>query len=354
MKKRIATSFTMLAAVTLAATMLTGLSSTGSLSATARQHQQTLAAHALFVKYMSSHATDMRATVSPPASAVSPGGEVGSASINWSGFADTPTATSGPASTVDSVSADWTIPQVSCLSGQYRNQDAFLANWVGLDGYTSDTVEQLGTATQCYEGVEYYYDWIEMYPAGTIEEGTQACINNNVNCPRPGDRITASVVSTPGTGANAGNNEYTLKLTDFSNPAESFDVANQACPATTCLNSSAEWIVERPAFEVGPYPQFLPQAYYGQTGFTNGTVGVGNRVTSLDQYRGTVNDVQMVDDSIGYILSCPGQNSPPGQLLELPEATSISIESGGSDAGSPFGPTNAFGGNFSVTWDGSF
>jgi hypothetical protein len=352
MKKRFVASVTMLVAVTLGATMLTGLSATGGLSASARQHEQTVAAHALFVKYMSSHAPMMRAGTGPTVLPASPG-VTSSASVNWSGFADTP-STNSPSQSVTSASGSWTIPQVNCLSGLYRNQDAFLANWVGLDGYSDGTVEQLGTATQCYEGVEYYYDWIEMYPAGTIEEGTQACINNNVNCPRPGDRITASVVSTPGTGANAGNNEYTLKLTDFSNPAESFDVANQACPATTCLNSSAEWIVERPAFEVGPYPQFLPQAYYGQTGFTNGTVGVGNRVTSLDQYRGTVNDIQMVDDSIGYILSCPGQNSPPGQLLELPEATSISIQSGGSDAGSPCGPTNAFGGNFSVTWDGSF
>jgi hypothetical protein len=351
MKKRFVASATLLVAVTLGATMLTGLSATGSLSASARQHDQTMAAHALFVKYMSSHATDMRATVSPPTSAVSPGGEVGSASINWSGFADTPTATNGPASSVDSVSADWTIPQVNCLSGQYRNQDAFLANWVGLDGYTSDTVEQLGTATQCYEGVEYYYDWVEMFPANTVEYGTTQCINNNVDCPRPGDRIAASVVETPGTG---GNNNYTFKLTDFNQPDESFYVPNLTCPASECLNTSAEWIVERPAFELPFGAQILPQAYYGQTGFTNGTVGVGNRVTTIDRYQGTVNDIQMVDDSIGYVLGCPGQNSPPGQLLELSLATATAIETNGSDPGSPCGPTNAFGGNFSVTWDGSF
>jgi hypothetical protein len=352
MKKRFATSLTMLAAVTLAATMLTGLSTTGSLSATARQHEQTLAAHALFVKYMSSHAPMMKAGVGPAVSA-NPG-VTASASVNWSGFADTPTATSGPGSTLSSVSADWTIPQVSCLTGLYHNQDAFLANWVGLDGYSDATVEQLGTATQCYEGVEYYYDWIEMYPAGTIEEGTPQCISDNVDCVKPGDRIQASIVSTPGTGTNRGTNEYTLKLTDFSDPAQSFDVANQPCLASVCLNSSAEWIVERPAFEVGPYPQFLPQGYYGQTAFENGTVGWGNRQATIDSYPGNVNDVQMVDDSIGYVLSCPGQNGPPGQLLELPEATSISIQTNGSVAGSPCGPTNASGGNFSVTWDGSF
>jgi len=77
--------------------------------------------------------------------------------------------------------------------------------WVGIDGYNNGTVEQLGTATQCFEGVTYYYVWYEMFPAGTVEEGTVACINNNVDCPQPGDRISASVTVTPG-----GN--YTLSL----------------------------------------------------------------------------------------------------------------------------------------------
>ena len=68
-------------------------------------------------------------------------------------------------------------------------------------------VEQLGTGEQCYEDLLYYYVWYEMFPAATVEEGTQACINNNVDCPRPGDQISASVTTTPGAG---GVNNYTL------------------------------------------------------------------------------------------------------------------------------------------------
>lgn len=339
MKKPFVASVTMLVAVTLGATMLVGLAPSASLSATARQHEQTLAAHAAFVKFMSSHAPMMRATTQPTILASSPG-VTESASVNWSGFADTPTASS-PSQSVSSVSGSWIIPRVSCLVGQYRNQDAFLAEWVGLDGDTSGTVEQLGTATQCYEGVEYYYDWYEMFPNGTIEEGTTQCINNNVDCPSPGDRIQASVVSTP----SGTNNSYALKLTDFSNPSESFDITGQLCAATTCLNSSAEWIVERPAFDLPFGFQILPQSDYGQTAFFDGTVGVGNRVTTIDRYQGTVNDIAMIDDSGGYFLSCPGQNGPSGQLLLLP-ATATSPN--------PCPPTNPFGGNFSDTWDGSF
>src|ERR1700733_12483319 len=103
-----------------------------------------------------------------------------------------------------------------------------------------------------------------MYPAGTVEEGTTQGINKNVDCPRPGDRITASGVSTPGSG---GNNDYTLKRTDPSNPAESFTVPGLTCPATTCVNSSAEWGVERPAFELPFGPQFTALGAFGQTSF---------------------------------------------------------------------------------------
>jgi hypothetical protein len=344
MKKRFGASVTMLVALTLGATMLSGLSATGSLSATARQHQQTVAAHAAFVKYMSSHAPMIRGNVSPPAVTTSPG-VTESASLNWSGFADTPVATS-PSQSVSSVSAQWTVPRVSCINGQYRNQDVFLAQWVGLDGYNSNTVEQLGTATQCYQGVEYYYDWYEMFPNGTVEEGPAQCISNNQNCIEPGDRIQASVISTP----DGANNSYALKLTDFSNQQESFDIPSVTCPAATCVNSSAEWIVERPAFAVAGF-QILPQADYGQTAFYDGTVGVGSaRPTSIDRYNGAVNDIWMIDDSLSYVLSCPGQQGPPGQLLTLP----LSEQGTGNIANSPCGPTNAWGGNFPVTWDASF
>jgi hypothetical protein len=33
------------------------------------------------------------------------------------------------------------------------------AFWVGIDGYSSDTVEQDGTIIESYEGTVYYYDW---------------------------------------------------------------------------------------------------------------------------------------------------------------------------------------------------
>lgn len=377
MRKTIGTSVAVMMVVALSATMLTGLAP-GTLNASAGQHAQAMAAHRAFTRFLSSHAPMIRAdgkgatlTTSPGATQTTspsstqttsssttettnpPETEIGS--YNWSGFADVQNTTgTGPGATgpgsqpLSSVSGSWTIPQVSCISGQYRNQDVFIANWVGLDGFNDNTVEQLGTATQCYENVEYYYDWYEMFPGPSGEEGTTACINDNVDCPRPGDQISASVVSTP----SGSNNDYTLSLTDHSTPDESFTVSAD-CPASTCVNSSAEWIVERPAFEVEGGFQILPQAYYGQTAFQNGTAGISANVgrhfgswnSTIENYPGTIYDIAMIDDSTSYFLSCPGQQGPPGQLLLLP--TSATSPPG-------CGLTTPYHGSFSDTWDSSF
>src|ERR1700722_3211568 len=273
-------------------------------------------ARAQFVKVMSAHAPVVGhgGWVSPGAQhRSSPSAANGSItlsqSINWSGFAD---AESG-SKTVSQVSGNWTIPAVTCLPRPYQNQDAFLANWVGIDGYTNGTVEQLGSATQCFEGVKYYYVWYEMYPANTVEEGTTACINDNVNCPEPGDHVSASVTVTPGTG---GNNNYVLKLTDHTRPQESFSVSQQ-CAATTCLDSSAEWIIERPAGQPSFGVQILPLADFTATGFTRGNLVAGGVSSSIQGFKGSVFNISMNDDTDSYYLDCVGQTQRPGTLLQV-------------------------------------
>jgi hypothetical protein len=252
-------------------------------------------------------------------------------SYNWSGYADS----EGSSKTVSSVSGQWVIPYVECPSGPYLYQDTFIAQWVGIDGFTNGTVEQLGTATECFEGVSYYYVWYEMFPAGTVEEGTVACINNNVDCPQPGDRITASVTVTPG-----GN--YTLSLTDITRPQASFSVT-ASCAPSTCVDSSAEWIVERPAFDLPFGFQILPLVDFFQTGFSNGTLTSGGKTTDIEGFRdGTVYDMAMVDDTDSYFLDCVGQTGfGRPSLLQTSDANAC--------------PTvSPFKGSFAVTWDSSF
>jgi hypothetical protein len=146
-------------------------------------------------------------------------------SYNWSGYADSSTT----ANTFTGVSATWRQPATVCSPEQ-----ELTAYWVGLDGYSTATVEQDGTLAYCFEGVAYYYSWYELYPAGSVTVGSTV---------QPGDVISASV--------HRSGTSYRLSLTDFSNPANSFSTV-QSC--TTCENESAEWIAERPAFPIGITP----------------------------------------------------------------------------------------------------
>jgi hypothetical protein len=311
----------------------------------ARAHDPAVVAEAraAFNKYLSSHAPRVSGGgwVSPstklPAAAKPVSGTVTSMpSLNWSGFADT--SSTSTADDFTNVSGRWTIPAVNCPSGPYRTSGAYIANWIGIDGYSDDTVEQLGTGAQCFEGVLYYYVWYEMFPAGTVEEGTTACINDNVNCPQPGDQISASVNVTPG---SAGNNNYALSLTDHTRPQESFSVT-ASCATTTCTDSSAEWVIERPAYEpIAGLFQFVPLVYFGRTGFESGSLVANGKASSIGGFNGAVYSIPMIDDSTSYYLDCPGQHGPPGQVLTFTAANCPAV------------PPTPFGG-FGVTWDSSF
>jgi hypothetical protein len=287
-------------------------------------------ARAAFLKYMSSHRPMVR-SIAPHLDASA--GAKSSPSVNWSGYADIESASN----TVTSVSGEWVIPAVHCPSGPYRYQDAFLAQWVGIDGATNGTVEQLGSGTQCFEGVTYYYVWYEMFPAGTVVEGTTACINDNVDCPQPGDYITASVTVTPG----AGTNNYALTLNDVTRPQESFSVT-ATCGATTCLDASAEWIVERPAFDLPFGFQILPLSDFSVTGFFDGKLTSGGKTTNIENFHdGGVYEVPMSDDSGSYWLDCIGQTQPGPALLQTDNFSSCPTVTPSS-------------GSFNVTWDSSF
>ena len=344
MKRPLARSVMVLLAAPLILLVWQGAPGNVSASGKAPSASVVAQARAKFVKVMSAHAPVVGhgGWVSPGAQhRSSPSAANGSItlsqSINWSGYAD---AESG-STTVSQVSGNWTIPAVTCLPRPYENQDAFLANWVGLDGFTNGTVEQLGTATQCFEGVKYYYVWYEMYPAGTVEEGTTACINDNVNCPEPGDHVSASVSVTPG---GSGENNYKLTLTDHTRPDESFSVTQQ-CAAATCADASAEWIVERPAtLPPGNAPiQILPLADFWKTSFSSAGVVSAGTSSSIQGFKdGTVNDISMIDDTGSYYLACVGQPAPPGTLLSATQASACPTVS-------PFP-----GGGFQESWDSSF
>lgn len=202
-------------------------------------------------------------------------------STNWSGYADTST-------TFSSATGNWTEPSVTCS----RRSEQLAAFWVGIDGYSSNSVEQDGTLAECYFGRAYYYSWWEMYPTNDIQ-----VVGSSV---APGDSISASVVRS--------GSSYTLKVTDSTHSANSF-TTTQSC--SSCANSSAEWIAEAPSSSSG----VLPLADFHTWTESGATVNSGVISSFTDD------EITMVDSS-GRVKAQPG-------------------------------PLNGSGNGFSVTWERS-
>ena len=192
-------------------------------------------------------------------------------SFNWSGYA----ATTSTHQAFTKVSGSWTTPSVTC-----NPEDQITSNWVGLDGFNSSTVEQLGTIGWCFQGTPTYFTWFEMFPAGTVQVGTTL---------QPGDKIAASVTRVGTT--------YTLKLTDSTQPANSF-TRTRTCALATCLDTSAEWISERPSFSIG----VVPQAHYNAFKITNGSQTNSGHTGTIGAGPG-VNAITMVDATNTYNLN---------------------------------------------------
>jgi Peptidase A4 family len=196
----------------------------GASNAAAPQYASPASAARAFLGHLKigQHATDHR--VSGPVSHIKGLNQV--QSTNWSGYADDNTA----GNTYTSVTAKWTEPAVTCTS-----TTALAAFWVGIDGYTSGSVEQDGTLAECFGGSAFYFTWWEMYPTNAIQVVGQSV--------HSGDSITASVTRS--------GSSYTLKVTDSTHTADSF-TTTQSCSG--CANSSAEWIAEAPSGSNGIYP----------------------------------------------------------------------------------------------------
>jgi Peptidase A4 family len=190
-------------------------------------------------------------------------------STNWSGYADT-------GSGFTQVSGNWTEPGAHCTS-----TTSLAAFWVGIDGYSSNSVEQDGTLIEYYLGAAYYFSWWEMYPSNAVQIVGQSVA--------AADRISASVVRTGTT--------YALTVTDSTNPANSF-TTDQSC---SCANTSAEWIAEAPSGSAGIYPL----SNFGTWTLTSADVAAGGATGVISSY---------ADDEITMIDNSRNVKAQPGSL----------------------------------------
>jgi hypothetical protein len=189
-------------------------------------------------------------------------------SSNWSGYADT-------GSGFSTVTAKWTEPTGSCTSAT-----SLAAFWVGIDGYSSDSVEQDGTLIECSGGSAFYFTWWEMYPTNDIQVVGETL--------RPGDSISASVTRS--------GTSYTLKVTDSSRSGDNVSTT-QRC--SSCANSSAEWIAEAPSGSSG----VEPLTDYHTWSPNSATVATTSKSGVISSF--TDDEITMVDSS-SNVESQPG------------------------------------------------
>lgn len=201
-------------------------------------------------------------------------------STNWSGYAALPSTGS-----VSMVSGSWTVPTATPIAGANNTYSSF---WVGIDGYNSNTVEQIGTDSDIQNGVATYYAWYEMYPAASKD------IALAVNV---GDTITASVTYTA-------PSSYTLKLTD-TKTGGTFSTTQKLAGAS---NSSAEWVAEAPY--AGNSEATLSN--FGSVNFTSASTTIGAATGPIDDSAWENVSINMVTGSNSSVVASTGALADAG------------------------------------------
>jgi len=192
-------------------------------------------------------------------------------SNNWGGYGLT-AKTNG---TITEAFGEWFVPTIKCTKDTPSLEDA----WVGIDGLTDGTVEQLGTYAYCTSNgaTPSYYDWFEFYPYESIQ---------SVYPVGAGDLINAYVLYNPYAGSG-GLGTYTLVLNDLSDFTSNFavtgapDICNTGGACETGVDNSAECISESLADQGYYLPDFHSVKFYSCDATVNGHwAGIGGIPTS--------------------------------------------------------------------------
>jgi len=193
-------------------------------------------------------------------------------SENWSGYAVT-----GSSFTV--AKGSWTVPAVNCS----QTPNTYAAFWVGIDGYSSDTVEQTGTLAECVGTSATYFAWYEFYPRPLTEISSVSV--------SPGNKISASVTYS--------GSEFTTTITNETT-GQYFSTSARVRGAE---RSSAEWIAEAPCCTSSG--GILPLADFGTADFgqdytnVSGTNDATDSTTSgaISAFGSDVQEIIMVSSS---------------------------------------------------------
>lgn len=193
-------------------------------------------------------------------------------STNWSGY-----AVDGEKFT--KVQGAWTQPVATC-----SGTSGYAAFWVGIDGYDSNSVEQLGTDSDCSGSTPSYYAWYEMYPAGSVD------LSKTTYPVSPGDTLEAEVV--------VNGSAYLLAMRDISSSGTTKWTFITHQSSTTATDASAEWVAEAPSecliiCEVLPLSNFGTVQFQDAEATGNGSFGpitsfADNYAITMETSSGTV------------------------------------------------------------------
>jgi len=203
-------------------------------------------------------------------------------SQNWGGYAVESDFNAPLSGAVSDVKGTWTVPAVSSSGSTHT----YSSTWVGIDGYSDNTVEQTGTEQDWTSNGPVYYAWFEMYP----KFGYRI-----VNFPvQPGDTISAEV-------KYIGNNSFKLTIANLRRNAV-FSTTQRS----KAQRSSAEWIVEAPSSG-----GILPLADFGTVTLTGCSATLSGRVGSIGDSAWKYDAITMAD-SDGTIKAQPSSLSSGG------------------------------------------
>jgi hypothetical protein len=174
-------------------------------------------------------------------------------SSNWSGYVIT---APGP---YTAVNASWTVPPVSAIS-----PPAYSSIWVGIGGSFNNSrrLIQVGTDQDVQDnGSAVYYAWHEVLPDRAVLIGYIS----------PGDLITAGV-------SQVSTNASTWRMLVLRNSTMLANITLHV-PFNLASEDTAEFIVERPAMEIGRRDRLTTLADFGNVTFSNCNTNQGALVS---------------------------------------------------------------------------
>ena len=237
-------------------------------------------AAAIAAQPLGPHASDAAVRAGTPAGVRSPGG-LGWYSSNWAGY----TVAAGP---YRSVSGQWKVPAVSPT-----RRASYSAQWVGIDGFTNDSLIQAGTQANFVDGAARYSAWWEILPAPAVTIRSLTV--------RARDAISVTI-------ERVASGRWRITLKDGRSGTFT-TVRAYAGPA-----SSAEWIEEAPVID----GQLAPLAAHAPLDFDNAAVDGGTPNLSIGDAgamlrRGVLVESPSAPDADGNGFVVAGQATQPAR-----------------------------------------